>query len=165
MLQLHDFSSLRCDFLQQKFTDVGLFFARLWHFMINVFQFCDIFSLCCDFLEPALSCLSIFVRRLWLFIGNIYSFVTFFIVLWRFIKKIYNFMLNFLIKFSWKSYLKVLFYVLALSKYDPMRASSYLPLLKELKAKCLNIQNNDKKFFLVAHPSVITPSTAWNSSK
>ena len=31
-----------------------------------------------------------------------------------------------------------------------MRASSYLPLLKELKAKqgCLNIQNNDEKCFL-----------------
>ena len=35
-------------------------------------------------------------------------------------------------------------------KYDPMRASSYLPLPKELKAKkaCLNIQKNDEKCFL-----------------
>ena len=40
--------------------------------------------------------------------------------------------------------------VSGLVKYDPMRASSYLPLPKELKAKkaCLNIQNNDEKCFL-----------------
>ena len=37
-----------------------------------------------------------------------------------------------------------------LVKYDPMKASSYLPLPKELKAKkaCLSIQNNDEKCFL-----------------
>ena len=35
-------------------------------------------------------------------------------------------------------------------KYDPIRASSYLPLSKELKAKqgCFKIQNNDEKCFL-----------------
>ena len=35
-------------------------------------------------------------------------------------------------------------------KYDPIRASSYLPLPKELKAKqrCLNIKKNDEKCFL-----------------
>ena len=167
MLQFHDFFSLRCDFLQQKFTDMGRFFARLWHFMINIFQFWDIFSLLW-LLEQTLSCLWFFVRRLWLLWQVVTVLWLFLTVLWRFITKIYNFMLNFLIKFFWKSYLKVLFYVLALVKYEPMRASSYLPLPKELKAKkksCLNIQNNDKKFFLVAHPSVITPSTAWNSSK
>ena len=59
-------------------------------------------------------------------------------------------MFNFLIKFLWKFYVNVLFYVSGLVKYDLMRASSYLPLLKELKAKhvCLNIQNNVKKSFL-----------------
>ena len=32
-------------------------------------------------------------------------------------------------------------------KYDPMRASSYFPSPKEVKAKrgCLDIQNNDEK--------------------
>ena len=46
--------------------------------------------------------------------------------------------------------MNVLFYVSGLVKYDPMIVSSYLPLPKELKAKhgCLNIQNNDKKYFL-----------------
>ena len=41
-------------------------------------------------------------------------------------------------------------------KYDPMTASSYLPLPKELKEKqgCLDIQNNDRKFFLW---SIIAP--------
>ena len=41
-----------------------------------------------------------------------------------------------------------MFYVSGLVKYDPMRASSYLPLPKELKAKkaCLNIQNYDKHY-------------------
>ena len=45
---------------------------------------------------------------------------------------------------------KVLFYVLGLVKYHPMRASSYLPLPKELKAKqcCFNIENDDEKCFL-----------------
>ena len=35
-------------------------------------------------------------------------------------------------------------------KYDSIRASSYLPLPKKLKAKkgCLNIQNKDEKCFL-----------------
>ena len=35
-------------------------------------------------------------------------------------------------------------------KYDPIRASTYLPLPKELKAKkaCLDIQNNDNECFL-----------------
>ena len=46
--------------------------------------------------------------------------------------------------------MNVLFYVSGLVKYDRMVVSSYLPLPKELKAKygCLNIQNNNKKFFL-----------------
>ena len=46
-------------------------------------------------------------------------------------------------------FLKVLFYVSGLVKYDPMRTSSYFPLLKELKTKwgCLSIENNDKKCF------------------
>ena len=45
---------------------------------------------------------------------------------------------------------KVLFYVSGLVKYDPMRASSYLPLPKEFKTKrgCVNIKNNDEKCFL-----------------
>ena len=45
---------------------------------------------------------------------------------------------------------KVLFYVSGLVKYDPMRASSYLPLPKEFKAKqgCVIIKNNDEKCFL-----------------
>ena len=40
--------------------------------------------------------------------------------------------------------------VSGLVKYDPIRASSYLQLPKELQAKqgCLNIQNNDEKCFL-----------------
>ena len=44
--------------------------------------------------------------------------------------------------FFLKFYLNVLSYISGLVKYDPMRASSYLPLPKELKAKqgCLNIQ-------------------------
>ena len=35
-------------------------------------------------------------------------------------------------------------------KYDPLKVSSYLTLLKQLKAKqgCLNTQNNDEKCFL-----------------
>ena len=43
-----------------------------------------------------------------------------------------------------------MFYVSGLVKNDLMRASSYLPLPTELKAKyeSLNIQNNDKKCFL-----------------
>ena len=38
-----------------------------------------------------------------------------------------------------------LFYISGLVKYDPIRASSYLPLPKKLRAKqgCLNIQNDD----------------------
>ena len=43
-----------------------------------------------------------------------------------------------------------MFYISGLLKYDPMRASSYLPLPKELKAKqgCLNIENDDEKWCL-----------------
>ena len=43
-----------------------------------------------------------------------------------------------------------MFYVSGLVKYDPMRASSYLPSPKELKAKqrCVNTENNDEKCFL-----------------
>ena len=49
-----------------------------------------------------------------------------------------------------KVILKVYLNVSGLVKYNLMRASSYLPLRKELKAKqgCLNIQNNDEKCFL-----------------
>ena len=49
-----------------------------------------------------------------------------------------------------KVYLNVLFYVSGQVKDDSKRASSYLPLPKELKGKqwCLSIQNNDKKCFL-----------------
>ena len=45
---------------------------------------------------------------------------------------------------------KVLFYVSGLVKYNPMRASSYSSLPKELKSKqgCLNIENDDEKCFL-----------------
>ena len=40
-----------------------------------------------------------------------------------------------------------------------MRASSYLPLLKELKSKqgCLNIQNNGKKCFLWSITALLHP--------
>ena len=40
-----------------------------------------------------------------------------------------------------------------------MRASTYLPLLKELKAKqgCLNIQNNAKKCFLLSIIALLHP--------
>ena len=43
-----------------------------------------------------------------------------------------------------------MFYVSGLVKYNPMRASSYLLLPKEPKAKqgCLSTQNNDEKCFL-----------------
>ena len=43
-----------------------------------------------------------------------------------------------------------MFYVSGLVKYDAMRASSYLPLPKQLNGKrgCLNLQNNDEKCFL-----------------
>ena len=46
--------------------------------------------------------------------------------------------------------MKVLFYASGLMKYNPMRASSYVLLPRELKAKrgCLDIQNNDEKCFL-----------------
>ena len=40
-----------------------------------------------------------------------------------------------MINVFWKFYLNMLFYDSGLVKYDPMRASSYLPLPKELKAK------------------------------
>ena len=45
---------------------------------------------------------------------------------------------------------KILFYVSGLVKDNPMRVSSYLPSLKELKAKqgCLNIENGVEKCFL-----------------
>ena len=82
-----------------------------------------------------------FITSLWVFITNTWLVFN----CW-----FYTFMFNFLIKFLWKFYVNVLFYVSGLVKYDLMRASSYLPLLKELKAKhvCLNIQNNVKKSFL-----------------
>ena len=43
-----------------------------------------------------------------------------------------------------------MFYVSGLVKYNSMRASSYLPLPKKLKAKqgCFSIQNNDEKCFI-----------------
>ena len=45
-------------------------------------------------------------------------------------------------------------------KYNPMRASSYLPLPKELKAEtvCLNIQNNDKKCFMRSILALLHPN-------
>ena len=54
---------------------------------------------------------------------------------------------------------EVCFYVLRLRKYELMRASSYLPLLKELKAKqgCLNIHNNDEKCFLMSILALLHP--------
>ena len=44
-------------------------------------------------------------------------------------------------------------------KYDPMRASSYLPLPKELKAKqgCHNIKNNDDKCILWSILALLPP--------
>ena len=46
-----------------------------------------------------------------------------------------------------------------------MRASSYLPLLKELKAKrgCLSIQNNDEKYFLWSILASLHPVQYRNS--
>ena len=46
-----------------------------------------------------------------------------------------------------------------------MRASSYLPLPKELKAKqgCLNIQNNDEKCFLWSILALLHPVQRRNS--
>ena len=56
-------------------------------------------------------------------------------------------------------------FVSGLLKYDPMIALSYLPLLKELKAKhaCLNIQNNDKKCFLWSILALLYPVECKNS--
>ena len=56
-------------------------------------------------------------------------------------------------------------FVSALLKYDSMRASSYLPLLKELKAKhaCLNIQSNHKKCFLWSILASLHPLQHRNS--
>ena len=52
--------------------------------------------------------------------------------------------------FDTVSYLNVLFYFSRMMKYNPMRTSSCLLLLIEVRAKhgCLSIQNNDKKCFL-----------------
>ena len=56
------------------------------------------------------------------------------------------YIIHFLIKFFWKFDLNVS----GLVEYNPVRASSYLWLPKELCAKreCLNILNNDEKCFL-----------------
>ena len=47
-----------------------------------------------------------------------------------------------------------------------MKASNYLPLLKELKAKrqCLNIQNNDEKYFLWSSLALLYPVQCRNHS-
>ena len=52
-----------------------------------------------------------------------------------------------------------MFYVSGLVKYDPMRASSYLPLPKELKAKqgCHNIKNNDEKCIIWSILALLPP--------
>ena len=56
-------------------------------------------------------------------------------------------------------------FVSGLVKYDSTRASSYLPLPKEVKAKhaCLNIQNNDKKSFLGSILASLHPVKRRNS--
>ena len=52
------------------------------------------------------------------------------------------------------------FSISGMVKYNPMRASSYLPLPKELKAEtvCLNFQNNDKKCFLRSILALLHPN-------
>ena len=51
-----------------------------------------------------------------------------------------------------------MFYVSELVKYDPMRASSYLPLpLLKAKQDCLNIKNNDGKCFLWSILALLHP--------
>ena len=47
-----------------------------------------------------------------------------------------------------------------------MKESNYLPLLKELKAKrrCLNIQNNDEKYFLWFSLALLYPVQCRNHS-
>ena len=47
-----------------------------------------------------------------------------------------------------------------------MKASNYLPLLKELKAKrqCLNIQSNDEKYFLWSSLALLYPVQCRNHS-
>ena len=49
-------------------------------------------------------------------------------------------------------------------KYNPMRASSSLPLSKELKGKrgCLNIQNTNKKCFLLSILTSLHPVQSRN---
>ena len=116
---------------------VGYFFCtRLWPFITKVYSLRIFFH---QMMIP-----NIFTN-FWVLIIEIYGFVIFSTMMWLFIIKIYIFVFTFMTKFFWKFYLNVWFYVSVLVKYNPMRASSYLPLPKELKAKqgCLNIQNND----------------------
>ena len=58
-----------------------------------------------------------------------------------------------------------MFYVSGLVKYDPMRASSYLPLPKELKPQrgCLNVQNNEEKCFVRSILGLLHPLQYWNN--
>ena len=80
------------------------------------------FTLVCGFLSPKFTFFHFFHYR-----------VTFF-----------HLNLNFLIKFFFsKSDLNVS----GLVKFDPRRASSYLPKKLNTKWRCLNIQNNDEKCF------------------
>ena len=135
--------SLVCHILLLFFKGLWLFFTSLWLFVTEIYIFTSslnyvvtffdlnlhfyvFFSLVCDFLSPKLT-----------FFDLLYYVVTFFYL-----------NLHFLIRFFffWKFNLNIS----GLVKYDPMKASSYLPLPKELKAKrrCLNIKNNNKKCFL-----------------
>ena len=114
------------------------FFILVCSFCHLNLHFCVFFTIVCDFLSPKFTFLCLFYTSLWLFVTCIYIFV-----------------FNFFNKVILKVYLNVS----GLVKYNLMRASSYLPLRKELKAKqgCLNIQNNDEKCFLWSIPALLHP--------
>ena len=103
----------------------SIFFTLYCNFFYLNLHFYVFFTLVCDFLSLK------------------FTFFWLFSLCDDFFSSKFTFLINF---FYWKFNLNVS----RLVKYDPMRASSYLSLPKELNAKrgCLIIQNNDEKCFL-----------------
>ena len=125
------------------------FFKTFCHLNLH---FCNFFTLCCNFFDLNLH-FYVFFTLACDFLWPKFTFFDFF----HYAKTFCHLDLHFLIKF----YLNVS----GLVKCNPIRAASYLPLLKELKAKrgCLNIQNNDEKYFLWSILALLHPVQYRNS--
>ena len=125
------------------------YFVTFCHLNLH---FCVLVSLVCDFFSLKFTFLCLFYTMFWLFVTLIYIFVSFLhyvvtfchlnLYFFDFFLLCFDFLSSkfklFLIKLFWKFYINVLFYVSGLVKNDPMRASSYLPLQKELNPLSAN---------------------------